>query len=92
MREEPKEKRKSGTEDETSDDGEIERGVFAAMNDVAGEFAEAEGESGAEVKQSAEDDEDDAEQEKRAAEIAKRVHGNIIGEGARAPNPTLDWK
>jgi hypothetical protein len=90
--EEPEEKRKSGAENEASDDGEIEGGVFAAVDDVAGKFPEAEGEFGAEVKQGAEDDEDEAEQEKGAAEIAKRVHGNIIGEGARGSQPDAQVK
>lgn len=80
MGKEPEEKRKSGTDDETGDDGEIERGVFSAVDDVAREFAEAEGEFGPEVKQSADDDEDDAEQEKSAAEIAERIHGSIVEE------------
>jgi hypothetical protein len=34
--------------------------MFAAMDDVAGEFAEAEGEFGAEVEKSADDYEGDA--------------------------------
>jgi hypothetical protein len=80
MGKEPEEKRKSGTEDKTGDDGEIERGVFITMDDVAGEFAESEGEFDPEVKQSADDDEDGAEQEKCAAEIAERIHGSIVEE------------
>jgi hypothetical protein len=50
------------------------------MDDVAREFAEAEGEFAAEVKQSADDDEDEAEQEKSAAEIAERIHRSIVEE------------
>jgi hypothetical protein len=80
MGKEPEQKRKSGAEDKTGDDGEIERGVFTTVDDVAGEFAESEGEFGAEVKQSADDDEDEAEQEKSAAEIAERIHGSIVEE------------
>ena len=80
MGKEPEEKRKSGTEDKTGDDGEIERGVFSAVDDVAGEFAESEREFGAEVKQSADDDEDEAEQEKCAADVAERIHKSIIEE------------
>jgi hypothetical protein len=43
--------------------------MLAAMHNVAGEFAKAEGEFGAEVEKSADDHEDDAEQEKSAAEV-----------------------
>jgi hypothetical protein len=50
------------------------------MDDVAGEFAESEGEFGAEVKQSADEYEDGAEQEKSAAEIAERIHRSIVEE------------
>ena len=49
MGKEPEEKRKSSAEDKTGDDGEIERGVFTTMDDVAGEFVESEGEFGPEV-------------------------------------------
>jgi hypothetical protein len=48
--EEPEEEGKRGAKNEASDDGEIESGVFAARDDVAGEFAEAERESSTEVK------------------------------------------
>ena len=51
--EEPKEQRKAEAEDEAGDDGEIEGGVFTAVDDVAGEFTETEGEFGAEVQESA---------------------------------------
>lgn len=54
--EEPEEKRKNSAQNEASDDGEIERGVFAAVDDVAGQSAEAEGEFGAEVEERADDD------------------------------------
>jgi len=58
--------------------------MFAAMNDVAGEFAEAEGEFGAEVEKGADDYEDDAEQEKSASEVTKGIHKSIIEEAADA--------
>ena len=41
MGEEPEEERECRAENEAGDDGKIESGVFAAMDDVAGEFAEA---------------------------------------------------
>lgn len=69
MGEEPEEERKYHAEYEARDDGKVESGMFTAMDDVAGEFAEAEWEFGAEVEKSADDYEDDAEQEKSAAEV-----------------------
>jgi hypothetical protein len=68
----PEEEREGGAEEETRDDGEVEGGVFAAMDDVAGEAAEAEGEFASDVKKGAEG----------AAEFAKRVHPGILPEPA----------
>jgi hypothetical protein len=76
--EEPEEKRQSEAEDEAGDDGEIESGVFAAVDDVAGEAAEAEGETAAEVKQGAGDGNDGAEDEEGAAEFAEGIHECIV--------------
>jgi hypothetical protein len=53
VREEPEDKGKGGTEDEAGDDGKIESGVFAAMDDVSGKFAEAKRESATEIEESA---------------------------------------
>jgi len=78
--EEPEEKRKAEAEDEAGDDGEIKSGVFAAMNDVAGKFSQAEGEFAAEVEKSAEEDEEAAEKEEGAAKFAERVHTRIVAE------------
>jgi hypothetical protein len=58
--------------------------MFAAMDDVAGEFAEAEGEFGAEIEKSADDYEDGAQKEKSAAEVTERIHEGIIEEAADA--------
>jgi hypothetical protein len=84
MGEEPEEERKYHAEYEARDDGKVESGMFAAMDDVAGEFAEAEWEFGAEVEKSADDYEDDAEQEKSAAEVTERIHKSIIKEARAA--------
>ncbi len=73
--EEPEEEREGGAEEETRDDGEVEGGVFAAMDDVAGETAEAEGKFSAEVEESAGENEETAENKKRAAELAEGIHG-----------------
>lgn len=47
--EEPEEKRKAEAQDEARDEGEVKGGVFAAMDDVAGEATEAEREFSAEI-------------------------------------------
>jgi hypothetical protein len=69
MGEEPEEEGKCRAEYEASDDGKVESGMFAAMDNVAGKFAEAEWEFGAEVEKSADDYKDAAEKEKSAAEV-----------------------
>lgn len=74
MGEEPEEEREGDAEDEAGDDGEIERGVLAAMNNVAGKLAETEGEFSAEIEKSADDGEESSEKEKHTAEFAERVH------------------
>ena len=74
MGDKPKEEREAHAEDKAGDDGEIEGGVFAAMDDVAGKFSKAEGEFTAEVKKSADKDEEGAEEEEHAAEFAERIH------------------
>ena len=56
--------------------------MFAAVDDVAGKFSEAEGEFSAKVKKSANKDEESAENEEGAAEFAKRVHPGILPEPA----------
>jgi hypothetical protein len=42
VRDEPEEKGERDTEEQTGDDGKVESGVFAAVNDVAGQFSQAE--------------------------------------------------
>ena len=56
MREEPEEEKQNETQDEAGDDGEIEGGVFTAVDDVAGEAAETKGEFSAKVKKGANSD------------------------------------
>ena len=53
VREEPEEKGKSGTENQAGDEGEIESGVFAAVDDVSGEFPQAKREFGTEIEERA---------------------------------------
>jgi hypothetical protein len=73
--EEPEDEREGGAEQEAGDDREIEGGVFAAMNDVAGKAAESEGELSTEVEKGAEEDKQGANEEEGAAEFAKGIHG-----------------
>ena len=80
MGEEPKEKREGEAENETSHDGEIEGGVFAAVDDVAGKSAKTKREFAREIKKRAEEDKESAEAEKHAAKIANRIHESIIEE------------
>jgi hypothetical protein len=56
VREKPEEQRERGAEDKAGNDGEIERGVFAAMNEVAREAAKAERKFSAEIEKRANED------------------------------------
>jgi hypothetical protein len=78
MGEKPEEERKYCAEDKASDDGEIKSCVFAAMDDVAGKFSEAERKFATEIEKSADDDEEAAEKQECAAEFAMRVHGRRV--------------
>ena len=71
---EPEEQRESGAEDEAGDDGKVEGGVFAAVDDVARQAAKAQGELAAKVKESAENDQEDAQNEEHTAKFAEGVH------------------
>jgi len=87
MSKKPEEERDGGAEEEAGDDREVEAGVFAAVNDVAGKFSKAEGEFSAEIEKSADEDEKTAEEEQGAAEFAKRVHAGILPEPAEKLSP-----
>ena len=56
VREKPEEQGKCSAEDEAGDDREIEGGVFAAMDDVAGELSEAKREFATEIEESTDED------------------------------------
>jgi len=75
MSKKPEEEREAEAEGETGDDGEIESGVFASMDDVAGEAAETQWEFSAEIKYRANGQEQGAQNEEGAAEFADRIHG-----------------
>ena len=74
MRNDPKKKTETGAKDEAGDDRKVEGGVFAAVDDVAREAAEAQGELAAEVKERAEEDQEDAKNEEHTAEFAEGIH------------------
>jgi hypothetical protein len=81
VRNDPEEEREHDTYDEAGNDGKVERGVFAAVNDVAGQFSRAKGEFTAKIEESADKNQKAAEKEEGAAEFAKRVHEVILPEG-----------
>lgn len=54
--------------------------MFAAMDDVTGQFAEAEGEISAEVEERADDGEETAEEKESAAEFAQGIHRESVEE------------
>ena len=81
MRDEPDEKGQRNAEKQTGNDGKVERGVFAAVNDVAGQFSQAEGEFVSEIENSSEKNKESTEEEKRATEFAERIHEVILPEG-----------
>jgi len=74
MSDQPEEQRNGRTEQQAGDDRKVEAGVLSAVDDVAGEAAEAEGKFSDEIKERAYDDEETAENEKGAAEFAGRFH------------------
>ena len=55
--------------------------MFAAVDDVSGQFSQAEGQLVSEIEKSSEKDEESSEEKKRAAEFAERVHQVILPEG-----------
>jgi hypothetical protein len=64
--------------------------VVAAVDDVAGEFSETEGELSAEVENGTDDSEQGTEEKEDAAELAKGIHRSIIEE--RAPGRRADGR
>src|SRR5437763_15300688 len=82
MRNEPEEEREHETYDKAGNDRKVERGVFAAVDDVAGQFSQAERELVAKIQKSADQNEERAKKEERAAEFTERIHEVILPEGA----------
>lgn len=80
MGNEPKKKRKNEAEEQAGNDRKVERGVFATVHDVARQFSRAEGELVPEVKKDADQHQKCSKEDKRAPEIAKRLHRGILPE------------
>src|SRR6266852_2330555 len=80
MADEPEEEGEGEAEDEVGDDGEVERGVLAAVNDVAGKASQAERQFAAEEEKRTNEDEEAAEKQEGAAKFAERIHERILGE------------
>lgn len=78
MREEPEEEREGGAEKEAGDDGKMDGGVFATVDDVARKAAESEGKPPAKIKNRAQNDDESSEHEEGAAEFARGVHSGIL--------------
>jgi hypothetical protein len=72
--EEPEEEREADAQYEAGDDGEVERGVFAAMDDIAGEISEAKREFSAEIEEGPEQHKKTTEKKEDSAEFAERIH------------------
>jgi hypothetical protein len=78
IRDEPEEKGQRDAEEQAGDDGKVERGVFAAVDDVAGQFPKAKGELVPEVKKNTNQNEECSKEDKRTAEFAERFHRRIL--------------
>jgi hypothetical protein len=90
VREKPEKQGNGEAENEASYDGEIEGGVFAAVDDVTGKFSETEGELSAEVENGTDDGEQGTEEKQDAAELAEGIHRSIIEE--RPPGRRADGR
>lgn len=84
MAEEPEEKAQADRQEKASHDGEVKGGVLAAMDDIAGQAAEAKRHPGAEKEERASEGEHSTEDEENAAEFAERIHERRVSSGADA--------
>lgn len=80
MRDKPEENRERDAEEQAGDDRKVERGMFATMNDVAGQFSQAEWQLAPKLKKATNQDEQPSEKDKRAPKLAKGVHDMILPE------------
>jgi hypothetical protein len=81
MGEEPEEQRKPKAEEEAGDDREIESGVLAAVEDIAGNAAKTQRKSSTEVEKCADEDEEPSQNEEGAAKITERIHRTSLEQG-----------
>jgi hypothetical protein len=78
VREQPEKEREHNADKEARNNRKVERGVLAAVNNVAGKLSQSEREPGAEVEQGAQKNEGGAEDQKDAAKFTKGIHGEIL--------------
>jgi hypothetical protein len=87
MGEEPEKNGEKNADDETRDDGKIKGDTLAAMDDVAGKMAEAEGEPATGVEEGADKTQQDAENQENAAKVAEGNHEESVREEGREVKP-----
>src|SRR5271169_5151577 len=63
VREEPEKERDGEAEDEAGDDGKVKRSMLAAMDDIAGKFAEVKRQFRVEIENGANNDQEASEEE-----------------------------
>jgi hypothetical protein len=86
MGEQPEEQGQRDAEEQTGNYGKVKSRVFAVVNDVAGQFSQAEGELVPEIEKCSEKDKEGAEEKKRTAEFTKGVHQEIVEELGQGSN------
>jgi hypothetical protein len=74
----PENQAEKDADDDAGDQREVEGGALAAMDDVAGQAAEAKGKFGPEIEEGADNDEKGAEDEQGASELLSGLHGPIV--------------
>jgi len=81
----PEEKTEGDAEKQASDNRKVKGGVLPAVNDVARELAEAEGQFAIEVEKCADSNEYRTQGEESAAKFTKGFHIGILREAADKP-------
>jgi hypothetical protein len=70
----PEKKTKSNAKEKASGNRKVKGRVFAPVNDIAGEAAEAEGQTAVKIEKKTQRDKDAAEKQEYAAEFALEIH------------------
>jgi hypothetical protein len=81
---EPEKQGKADADEDGGGNRKVERGVFAAMEDVARQAAESEGQATMDVEDGTDSGQDQAEDQESAAEIAGGVHGRSFRKKSNA--------